>query len=145
MNNIIDNINYLSSPQLNTALATVVYKSKAKPVFEHKSYRLVRVSPLIGRIFDEYVRPIFIQETKPFHHPSQYGFTAGISYPMGALQRHETEKYCLYTKKTYFGCSLDGISAFDVVNREIQSCELYLSGEKGKNIGKQADMNIKTL
>ena len=32
LNKIIDHLNYLSSPQLNTAVATIVYKAKLKPV-----------------------------------------------------------------------------------------------------------------
>ena len=32
-------------------------------------------------------------------------------------------------KKTYFSCSLDGDSAFEVVNRNIQRRELYCAGE----------------
>jgi hypothetical protein len=50
---------------------------------------------------------------------------------MGALQRHETEKYCIDMKITFFGCSLDGKSAFEVVDRTIQRRELYCSGFKG--------------
>ena len=34
-------------------------------------------------------------------------------------------------KKTFFGCSLDGDSAFEVVNRVIQTRELYMSGING--------------
>jgi hypothetical protein len=34
-------------------------------------------------------------------------------------------------KKTFLGCSLDGDSAFEVVNRDIQTRELYLAGERG--------------
>ena len=55
LNQIIDNLNYLSAPQLNTAVATVVHKGKRKPVYHHKSYRQVRVTPLIGRLLDEYL------------------------------------------------------------------------------------------
>ena len=51
---------------------------------------------------------------------------------MGALQRHEVEKYCIDMKKTFFGCSLDGDSAFEVVNRSIQTRELYFAGETGQ-------------
>ena len=36
LNLIIDNLNYLSAPQLNTAIATIVYKQKSKPVYHHK-------------------------------------------------------------------------------------------------------------
>ena len=30
-----------------------------------------------------------------------------------------------------FGCSLDGDSTFEVVNRVIQTCELYMAGVEG--------------
>ena len=63
---------------------------------------------------------------------NQYGFSEGISYLMGALQRHETEKFCVDMKRTFFGCSLDGESAFEVVDRTIQTRELYCSGVKGQ-------------
>ena len=36
------------------------------------------------------------------------------------------------TKKTFFGCSLDGESAFEVVNKGIQLRELYCAGERGE-------------
>ena len=44
LNQIIDNINYLSSTQMNTAVVSIVYKGKNKPVHHHKSYRQVRVT-----------------------------------------------------------------------------------------------------
>ena len=46
LNNIIDNINVVSSPGLNTSVASVVYKQKNKPKTYHKSSRLVCVTPL---------------------------------------------------------------------------------------------------
>ena len=55
-----------------------------------------------------------------------------MSYLLGALQRHEVEKFCIDVKKTFFGCSLDGESAFEVVNRSIQLRELYVAGESGQ-------------
>ena len=132
LNSIIDNINYLSSPQLNTSVASIVYKAKNKPINHHKSYRQVRVTPLIARCLHEYIRPNITKITKPIQNDSQYGFTEDITYLMGALQRHETEKFCMDSKKTFFGCSLDGESAFEVVNRAIQTRELYIAGEKGQ-------------
>ena len=131
LNSIIDNINYLSSPQLNTSVASIVYKGKDKPLHNHKSYRQVRVSPLLGRCIYEF-RPNIVKITKPIQNSSQYGFTENITYLMGALQRHEAEKFCIDSKKTFFGCSLDGDSAFEVVNRVIQTRELYCAGEKGQ-------------
>ena len=132
LNSIIDNINYLSSPQLNTSVASIVYKGKDKPVHHHKSYRQVRVSSLIGRCLQEYIRPNITKIFKPIQNSSQYGFTENVTYLMGALQRHEAEKFCIDSKKTFFGCSLDGDSAFEVVNRTIQTRELYCAGEKGQ-------------
>ena len=69
---------------------------------------------------------------KPIQNINPYGFTENVSYLMGAVQRHEVEKYCIDMKKTFFGCSLDGDSAFEVVNRSIQTRELYCAGETGQ-------------
>ena len=111
LNRIIDNLNYLASHQLNTAVASIVHKGKGKSVYNHKSFRQVRVSPLIGRCLDEFIRPNLVKITKHLQNSSQYGFTEGVTYLMGALQRHETEKFCIDNMKTFFGCSLDGDSA----------------------------------
>ena len=132
LNLIIDNINYLSSSQLNTSVNSIVYKATNKPVYHHKSYRQVRVCPLLGRCLDEFLRPNLVGLTKPIQNNSQYGFTDNITYLMGPLQRHEVEKFCFDSKKTFFGCSLDSDSAFEVVNREMQMRELYCSGERGQ-------------
>ena len=110
LNSIIDNINFLSSPQLNTSVASVVHKAKGKPITHHKSYRLVRVTPLFSRLIDEYMRPALVDIVRPMQNSNQYGFTETVSYMMGALQRHEVEKYCVDLKKTFFGVSLDGDS-----------------------------------
>ena len=90
------------------------------------------VTPLIGRLLDEYLRPVKINLTREQQSINQYGFSEHITYMMGALQRHEVEKYCIDNKMTFFGCSLDGESAFEVVDRTIQLRELYCAGEKGE-------------
>ena len=132
LNLIIEHLNYLSSPQLNTAVATIIHKGKGKSVYNYKSYRQVRVTPLIGRLLDEFLRPIKTNLTNRKQNINQYGFSEGITYMMGALQRHEVEKYCQDNKITFFGCSLDGESAFEVVDRTIQLRELYCAGERGE-------------
>ena len=99
INEIINNINYLSSEHINTSLASIIHKGKDKPITHHKSYRQVRVTPLLARIIDEHVRPNLIEITKPIQNSSQYGFTVNISYLMAALQRHEVEKFCIDHKK----------------------------------------------
>ena len=130
INRIIEDVNQLSSSNLNTSIATIVYKGKGKNPYHHKSYRLVRVSPLITRIFDEHVRPYFLQSTRHKSNPNQYGYTSGVNYLLGALVRHESEMFCLDMKKTIFVCTLDGVSAFDVVSRAIQTRELYCEAEE---------------
>ena len=124
LNLIIDNLNYLSCPQLNTSVASVVHKGKDRPTTHHKSYRQVRVTALIGRLIDEYTRPVFVKAARPLQNINQYGFTEGITYMMGALQRHEAEQHCIDMKKTFFACSLDGDSAFEVVDRQILTREV---------------------
>ena len=99
LNLIVDNLNYLSSPQLNTSITSIVHKGKRRPLTHHKSFRQVRVSVLIGRLIDEYIRPVFVKAARPQQNINQYGFTANITYLMGALQRHEAEQFCLDTKK----------------------------------------------
>ena len=101
LNNIIDNVNCLSAPQTNTALATVVYKQKSKPIFQHKSHRLVRVLPLIGRIFDEFVRPNFRKINKPLQNPNQYGFTEGISSFWVHYQDTKLNNFALTTRRLF--------------------------------------------
>ena len=132
INRVLKNLNFLSAPEFKIAIASVKYKAKDKPKNHHKSYRLVRVCPLVGRIIDEYVRPLAVKISKPLQSKNQYGFTENITYIMGALQRHEAQKHCIDAKKTFFGCSLDGDSAFEVVSRIIQKRELYFSGETGQ-------------
>ena len=132
INRVLENMHFFSAPEFKGSIASVIYKGKDKPKNHHKSYRLVRVCPLIGRLIDEYIRPMAVQLSKPLQSINQYGFTEEITYLMGALQRHEAQKYCIDTKKTFFGCSLDGDSAFEVVCRTIQQRELYFAGEKGQ-------------
>ena len=132
INKIISNLNYLSSKQLNTSIASIIHKGKDKPVTHHKLYRQVRVTVLFAPIVDEYTRPNFIAISRPIQNINQYGFTQNITYLMAALQRHECEKYCIDMKKTFIGCSLDGESAFEVVDRGIQKRELYIAGERGE-------------
>ena len=132
INRVLKNLKFLSAPEFKIAIASVIYKAKDKPKNHHKSYRLVRVCPLVGRIIDEYVRPLAVKISKPLQSKNQYGFTENITYIMGALQRHEAQKHCIDAKKTFFGCSLDGDSAFEVVSRIIQKRELYFSGETGQ-------------
>ena len=132
INKIISHINCLSSEQLNTSIASIIFKGKDKLITHHKSYRQVRVTVLFGRLLDEYTRPRFISITRPLQNINQYGFTENVTYLMAALQRHECEKFCIDMKKTFLGCSLDGESAFEVVNRDIQQRELYVAGESGQ-------------
>ena len=132
INRVLSNLSFLSAPEFKVSIASVIHKGKGKLKTHHKSFRLVRVCPLIGRIIDEYIRPMAVELSKPRQSNNQYGFTENITYLMGALQRHEAQKYCIDKKQTFFGCSLDGDSAFEVVCRAIQKRELYFAGETGQ-------------
>ena len=132
INRVLDDINFLSAPEFKVSIASVIHKGKGKPKTHHKSYRLVRSCPLIGRIIDEHIRPMAVQLSRSRQSINQYGFTENVSYLLGALQRHEAQKYCIDKKQTFFGCSLDGDSAFEVVCRAIQKRELYFAGETGQ-------------
>ena len=50
---VLRNLDLFSAPEFKTSIASVIYKGKSKPRNHHKSYRLVRVGSLIGRILDE--------------------------------------------------------------------------------------------
>ena len=54
-----------------------------------------------------------------------------MSYLLGALQRYECQKNAQDLKKNCFTCTLDGDSAFEVVNRPIQKREIFAEGEEG--------------
>ena len=53
--------------------------------------------------------------------PDQLGFSKGMSYLMGALERGECQRHALDTKQTCFGISFDGKAALPSVDREIHS------------------------
>ena len=55
-----------------------------------------------------------------------------MTYLMGAVPRNECQKHAIDNKKTCFGVSLDGDSAFEVVDRTIQMRELFFAGEEGE-------------
>ena len=131
MNDIIDNIYYLTCPQIKEGLGTAVYKGKRKPETEANSYRRITVSPLIGSILDRFIDPLAENVFRPFQSPDQYGFTSNISYVMAAVLRGECQRWALDCKKTCFGVSFDGKAAFPSVDRVIQVRELFSCGESG--------------
>ena len=90
------------------------------------------MTPLVGPLLNEYLQPVKVGQTREQQSNNQYGFTENISYLRGGLQRHEVEKFCIDNKMTFFGCTLDGESAFEVVDRNIQLRELYCAGEEGE-------------
>ena len=106
INLILDDINNMSCPELKTALGTIIYKGRGKPVNHHKSYRTVRVTPLLGRIIDEYLRPATVAISRPMQDKNQYGFTEDMSYLLGAIQRYECQKHAQDTKANCFTCTL---------------------------------------
>ena len=131
VNRFINNIHYLSCQQIKVGLATNVHKGKGKPINKANSYRRVTVTPHIGVILDRYLDPPTEQILRPSQSPDQYGFTKGMSYLLGSLQRGECQRHALDQNKTCFGASFDGEAAFPSVDRQIQIREQYELGERG--------------
>ena len=131
INEIIEDISFLTCPQIKMGLGTAVYKGKKKPVGESSSYRRITVTPQIGSILDRYIDPIAEEIFRPFQSTEQYGFTKNVNYLMGAVLRGECQRWALDRKQTCFGVSFDGKAAFPSVDRDIQVRELYSCGETG--------------
>ena len=131
INSILEEIYYLSCPQIKRGLGTAIYKGKNKPRNISSSYRRVTVTPQIGNIIDRYIDPIAEELFRKVQSPEQMGFTKGVSYLMAAMVRGECQRWAIDTKKTCFGVSFDGRAAFPSVDRDIQVRELYAVGERG--------------
>ena len=150
INEIIDNIYFLTCSQIKRGLSSAVHKGKKKPVSEASSYRRITVTPYIGSILDRYLDPISEEVFRKVQSCDQLGFTKDISYLMGAVERGECQRWALDRKETCFGVSFDGKAAFPSVDRNIQLRELYSVGERGKvlqysrNIYQNTVSNIKS-
>ena len=131
LNDIINNIYYLTCPQVKKGLSTAVFKGKRKPLSSSSSFRRITMTPQIGCILDRFLDPLAENIFLQVQSPDQYGFTRGISYLLGAIVRGECQRYAIDTKKTCFGVSFDGKAAFPSVDRNIQIRELYSCGERG--------------
>ena len=131
INRFLDNLYFLSCPQIKLGLGTAIHKAKKKPISKSSSYRRVTVTPIIGAIIDYYLDPTAEAMFRQNQSPDQLGFTAGASYLLAAVQRGECQRWAIDQKQTCFGVSLDGEAAFPSVEREIQVRELYSAGERG--------------
>jgi hypothetical protein len=131
VNNILDEIYYLTCTQVKVGISSVIHKGKKKPITRADSYRRVTVSPQIGSIIDRYIDPVAETIFREVQSPDQMGFTQGISYLTAAVQRGECQRWALDRKMTCFGVSFDGRAAFPSVDRDIQLRELYTCGENG--------------
>ena len=131
LNKIINNIYFLSCPQIKLGLGTAVYKGKNKVISKSNSYRRITVTPIIGAILDYHIEPKAESTFRQVQSPDQLGFTAGLSYLIAAVQRGECQRWAIDKKLTCFGVSLDGEAAFPSVERDIQIRELYSTGERG--------------
>ena len=127
----LENLYFLSCPQIKLGLGSAVHKGKRKPLSRSSSYRRVTVTPIIGALIDYYLDPKAEALFRPSQSPEQLGFTAGVSYLLAAIQRGECQRWALDQKQTCFGVSLDREAAFPSVEREIQVRELYSIGERG--------------
>ena len=109
----------MSSSQLNTLVASVIYKGKNKSLIKSSSYRCIKVSPIIGALIDYYIDPLAESIFLHTQSPDQLGFTAGLSYLLAAVQRGECRRWAIDKKLTCFGISWDGEAAFPSVEQDI--------------------------
>ena len=148
VNRILDNIYFLTCPQIKIGLGSALHKGKNKPLTKSNSYRRITVTPIIGAII-YYIDPVAESIFRAVQSPDQLGFTAGISYLLASIQRGECQRWAVDHKLTCFGVSLDGEAAFPSVEREIQVRELYSVGERGdllsysKNTYKNTECHLK--
>ena len=91
INMILQHIYYLTCRSIKLGLGTSIHKGKGKPLTHHKSFRRVTVVPHIGAIIDHYMCEPTEKIFRPLQSKSQYGFTAGMSYLLGAVLRNECE------------------------------------------------------
>ena len=131
LNSIINNIYYLTCPQVKIGLSTMVYKGKKKPKSEANSWRRITVTPQLGSIIDRYIDPMGEFIFRKVQSQGQLGFTENVSYLLAALERGECQRYALDTKRTCFGVTFDGQAAFPSVDRDILIRELHSCGETG--------------
>ena len=149
INGILDDIYYLTCPQVKLGLGTALHKGKGKSLNMSNSYRRITVSPIFGAIIDHYIDPVAETLFRQVQSRDQLGFTSGISYLLAAVQRGECQQWAVDRKLTCFGVSLDGEAAFPSVEREIQVRALYTAGERGdylsysKNTYKNTERHIK--
>lgn len=149
INMIINNIYYLTCPEVKVGLGTCIFKGKKKSPEQANSYRRVTVTPQLGSILDRYLNPVARHHSKTWQNPGQYGFTEGITYLFAALERGECQRWAIDTKRTCFGISLDGEAAFPNVDRDILTRELHTIGEKGdylnysRNVYQNTECRIK--
>ena len=104
LNNILNNLYYLTCPQVKKGLSTSVYKGKKKPVSDSNYYRRITVSPQIGGLIDRYIDPMAEHIFREVQSSDQLGFTRMVSYLMGAVEQGECQRHALDTKQTCFRC-----------------------------------------
>ena len=107
INRILDNLYYISCPQIKLGLGTAVYKAKKKPISKSSSYRRITVTPIIGAIIDYHLDPTAEAIFRQKQSPDQLGFTAGVSYLLASIQRGECQRWAIDKKQTCFGVSLE--------------------------------------
>ena len=125
MNDLINDIYYLTCPQVKKGLSSVIFKGKLKSKTISSSYRRITVTPQLGGILDRYIDPVAEDLFRHVQSPDQFGFTKDISYLMGAVERGECQRWALDHKLTCYRVSFDGHAAFPSVDREIHVRELY--------------------
>ena len=98
INSILDEIYYLSCPQIKTGLGIAAHKGKKKSLTMSTSYRRITVKPQLGSLIDRFLDPLAESVFRQVQSTEQYGFTQGVSYLAAAVLRGECQRYALDTK-----------------------------------------------
>ena len=123
-------LNFLSAPEFKLSITSVIHKGKGKSKTHHKSFRLVRSCPLIGRIIDEHMRPMAVQLSRPRQsirvHGECFIFVGRPSEPWSPKTLYRQQANILWLLAWLWLCLVE------VVCRDIQKRELYTAGETGQ-------------
>ena len=100
LNDIMNEIYYLTCLQLKKGLSSVVFKGKKKSMILSNLYRRIKVIPQLGSILDRYIDPAAEDIFRGVQSTKQFGFTKNLSYLIGPAERVKCHRWALDNKLT---------------------------------------------
>ena len=128
LNSIIDNMNILSSNQLNTVSACILHKGHGKNKKLADSYRTISSCQFLSKCLDSYLGHLYSSIWDKTQANTQFQ-GKGSSHDLAALLLTEVLQHSLHTSnKPVFVLYLDAQSAFDLVLWPLLINKLYHQG-----------------